>query len=160
MKKWRSEEVLIRHWVRDEYNDWLRYLFRRLQISPLIVSSWNSNISGTPQPGQQIRQTPSMDTETQPPNTSNAQKRSRAHFEDENALQVKPKGDSVQNNGTQFSCRNPSPISSSDICTESSSDDDFGPALPSVSLSPHGTPNLWCTKTSFLSSPLLHSQTS
>ena len=73
-----------------------------------------------------------MDTETQPSNTSNAQKRSRAHFEDENALQVKPNGDSVQNNGTQFICRNPSPISPTDICTESSSDDDFGPALPSV----------------------------
>ena len=38
-----------------------------------------------------------METEAQPP--SNAQKRSRADFEDENANQIKPDGDSVPNDG-------------------------------------------------------------
>ena len=38
-----------------------------------------------------------METEIQSPN--NAQKRSRADFENGNAIQAKPKGDSIQNDG-------------------------------------------------------------
>ena len=68
-----------------------------------------------------------METEIQP--SSNAQKRSRADFEDENA--VKPNGDTVQNDGIH-SCASPSATSLTNISTESSSDDDFGPALPSA----------------------------
>ncbi len=45
-----------------------------------------------------------METEIKSP--SNAQKRSRADFEDGDALQIKPNGDSVQNDGiyTRTSC--------------------------------------------------------
>ena len=72
---------------------------------------------------------PTMDIETQSPN--NAQKRSRAQFEDANAVRPQPNGDSVQNDGTHIRrscCAGPL----ADFCVDSSSDDDFGPALPSA----------------------------
>ena len=67
-----------------------------------------------------------METKTSSPNI--AQKRSRAEFED---IPVEPSGDSVQNDGIQ-SCTNSSSTSQTDTYLESSSDDDFGPTLPSA----------------------------
>lgn len=62
---------------------------------------------------------------------SNAHKRSRTEFEDGNANQVKPNGDSIQNDGTH--CRRKIFLYHlADFCKDSSSDDDFGPALPSA----------------------------
>ena len=69
--------------------------------------------------------------ETNTLTSNNAQKRSRAEFEDGDAIPVKPNGDSIQSDGIH-SRRNPSSTSRTDTYIESSSDDDFGPALPSA----------------------------
>lgn len=70
-----------------------------------------------------------MENETQSPN--NAHKRSRADFENGNAIQSKPDGDSVQNDGI-YARRSYSSTPLADFCSDSSSDDDFGPAVPSA----------------------------
>ena len=70
-----------------------------------------------------------MDTKISSPNT--AQKRSRAEFQDEDASLVQPSGDSIQHDGIHART-NPSSLSQADTYIESSSDDDFGPALPSA----------------------------
>lgn len=70
-----------------------------------------------------------METGIQSP--SSAHKRSRADFEDGNAIQAKPNGNSVQTDGPYI----PKSCSSTllaDFSIDSSSDDDFGPALPSA----------------------------
>ena len=70
--------------------------------------------------------------ETQIKSSNHAQKRSRADFEDGNAIQAKPNGDSTQNDGRYIlrSCSS-TPLADSNT-DSSSSDDDFGPALPSA----------------------------
>ena len=70
-----------------------------------------------------------MDTQKSPP--TNPQKRSRAEFQNEDAVLVQPSGDSVQNDGSH-SRTNPLSTSQTDTYVESSSDDDFGPTLPSA----------------------------
>lgn len=70
-----------------------------------------------------------METDVQLPN--NAHKRSRANFEEGNALQTKPNGDSLQNDGIYIR-RSCSSIHLADFYTDSSSDDELGPALPSA----------------------------
>lgn len=70
-----------------------------------------------------------METEAQ--SQINAQKRSRADFEDGNAVHTKPNGDPVQNDGIYF-YRSFHSIHLADPSIDSSSDDDFGPALPSA----------------------------
>ena len=69
--------------------------------------------------------------ETQIKSSNHAQKRSRADFEDGNAIQAKPHGDSTQNDG-RYILRSCSSTPLTDSNTDSSSDDDFGPALPSA----------------------------
>lgn len=70
-----------------------------------------------------------METEIQSPNSG--QKRSRADFEDGNATQAKPNGDSAQNDSISIS-RSYSSTFLADFHVDSSSDDDFGPAMPSA----------------------------
>ena len=70
-----------------------------------------------------------METKISPPN--GPQKRSRAQFQDDDAVQVKPSGDSIQDDGIHSRTDNSS-TSRADTYSESSSDDDFGPALPSA----------------------------
>ena len=70
-----------------------------------------------------------MENTASPPNM--AQKRSRAQFQDDDAVQVEPSGDSIQDDSIQ-SLTNPSSTPRADTYLESSSDDDFGPALPSA----------------------------
>lgn len=70
-----------------------------------------------------------METEIQSPD--NAHKRSRADFEDGNAIPAKPNSDSVQNDGTYIH-RSSSSTHLADFYIDSSSEDDFGPALPST----------------------------
>ena len=53
-----------------------------------------------------------METEIQSPN--NAQKRSRVEFENGNAVQVKPNGDSVQDDGI-YNCRSSFSITVADV---------------------------------------------
>ena len=69
-----------------------------------------------------------MEAEVQ--SSNNAQKRSRADFEDVDAVQARPNGDSVEpdSNSIRRSC---STIVTADFYIDGSSDDDFGPALPS-----------------------------
>ena len=73
-----------------------------------------------------------METKISPPNPNIAQKRSRAEFENEDTTLVEPSaGDSIQNDGIP-SRINPSSTPQTDTFLESSSDDDFGPTLPSA----------------------------
>lgn len=67
--------------------------------------------------------------ETESPD--NAHKRSRADFEGGNAIPAKPNSDSVQNDGTYIH-RSSSSTRLADFYIDSSSEDDFGPALPST----------------------------
>lgn len=69
--------------------------------------------------------------ETEIDSANNAHKRSRADFEEGNAIQAKPNGDLVENDGTYLR-RSFSSTPLADFCIDSSSDDDFGPALPSA----------------------------
>lgn len=68
-----------------------------------------------------------MESEAQSP--SSTAKRSRSDFETDRAIKPKVNGDLAQNEGT---LRNASLDLSTDCITDSSSDDDFGPALPST----------------------------
>ena len=71
-----------------------------------------------------------METETKPPNSM--QKRSRADFEAESVSEVRSNGEAaVQNDGMNLSQAVPLLLSLTWLI-DSSSDDDFGPALPSA----------------------------
>ena len=72
-----------------------------------------------------------METKISPPNPNIPQKRSRAEFQDDETTLVEPSGDSIQHDGI-YSRTNPSSTSQADTYLESSSDDDFGPTLPSA----------------------------
>lgn len=69
--------------------------------------------------------------ETDIKSSNNVSKRSRAEFEDGNAIQAKPNGDSLQSDGI-FIRRSCSFIPLANRYIDGSSDDDFGPALPSA----------------------------
>ena len=69
-----------------------------------------------------------MESEQTPPKS--AHKRSRAELEDGNVIQARPNGDLVQNDG-KYILRSSSSAPLADFYIDSSSDDDFGPTLPS-----------------------------